>query len=186
MTAIPKKLLFTVHDYYKMLEFGILSEDDRVELINGEIIKMAAIGSKHAAYVKRIREMLGEILEKAVIISVQDPIHLDDLSEPEPDIAILKRRTDFYEQAHPEAADVLLLVEVADSSFAFDKKVKVPLYAKAGIPEVWLVDLQALELWVFHTPHKGKYQFSQAFATGDSIDIPVAGKPALDLNLLFQ
>ncbi|MBK7871303.1 MAG: Uma2 family endonuclease [Saprospiraceae bacterium] len=179
MTATLPKRLFTVEDFYKMLESGILNEDDRVELINGEIVEMSPIGSKHAACVKRLNELLKDLLGKSVIISVQDPIRINEFSEPEPDIAIVRRRADFYADSHPEPQDVLLLIEVADSSFPIDRKVKVPLYAEAGIPEVWIVDLIQEKMLVFRLPKGKKYQEEQKLSASDALTIPAASNPSI-------
>ena len=117
-----EKWHFTTADYYRMLEAGILTEDDRVELIEGEVIQMTPIGKRHAACVKRLNALLGRRFGDAVIVSVQDPIHLSEGSDPQPDLALLRPRTDFYAQSHPTPADVLLLIEVADTSVEFDRE----------------------------------------------------------------
>lgn len=132
---------FTVADYHRMVECGILSEDDRVELLAGQVIPMTPIGSPHAGCVNRLTRMLIHALGDRATIAVQNPAVLDNWSEPQPDVAVLKPRTDGYAAVHPGPADVLLLIEVADSSVARDREVKLPLYAAASMPEVWLVDL---------------------------------------------
>ena len=142
MSSQLAKRYFSVTEYYRMAEAGILTEADRVELIEGEIIKMSPIGSLHAACVKRLNRLLQRQCGDAVVVSVQDPVRLSDFSEPEPDIALLRARADLYAQSHPTPADVLLIIEVADTTVLSDRNVKVPLYARAGIPEVWLIDLQ--------------------------------------------
>jgi hypothetical protein len=124
-----------------MARAGILPEDSRVELINGEIIDIAPIGSRHAAAVKQLTRILTRAVGDTAIVSVQDPIHLDPHTEPQPDLALLRPRDDFYKTAHPRAADVLLVIEVADTSLHYDREIKIPLYARHGISEVWLVDL---------------------------------------------
>ncbi len=133
---------FTVHEYHRMAEVDVLGEDERVELIDGEIVAMTPISQRHAAAVKRLNRLLTRLPENEVIVSVRNPIQLDDSSEPEPDAALLRYRDDFYAAAHPTAGDVLLLVEVAESSAEYDRGVKLPLYARAGVPEVWIVDLR--------------------------------------------
>ena len=158
MSVQVEKWVFHVDEYHKMSEAGILSEDDRVELIEGEIIKMSPIGSRHAACVKRLNALLNRRVGQAAIISVQDPIRLDDYSEPEPDIALLKFRDDFYSQSLPTADDVLLIIEVADTSVEYDRSVKLPLYARAGIPEVWLADLPGDGVEAYSEPVNGAYQ----------------------------
>ena len=149
---------FTVGEYYRMAEAAILTEEDRVELIAGQIVAMSPIGSRHAACVDRLNGLLHRQLEQDFIVRVQSPIALDAYSEPEPDLVLLRPRTDFYADAHPAASDVLLAVEVADTSADYDRTVKVPLYAQAGIPEVWLIDLQESRIEVFAQPQGGAYQ----------------------------
>lgn len=145
---------FTVEDYHELGRAGILGEDDRVELIEGEIIDMTPIGSRHAAHVKRLVALFGERLGGTALLSVQDPLHLSDGTEPQPDLMLLRPRTDFYADAHPTPADVLLLIEVADTSAAFDRTEKARLYAAQAIPEYWLVDTNLGEVRV-HTDASG-------------------------------
>jgi Uma2 family endonuclease len=158
MAVQVEKWVFSVDEYHKMSEAGILSEDDRVELIEGEIIKMSPVGSRHAACVKRLNALLNRRVGQAAIISVQDPIRLDDYSEPEPDIALLKFRDDFYSQSLPTVDNVLLIIEVADTSVEYDRSVKLPLYARAGIPEVWLADLPGDGVEAYSELVNGAYQ----------------------------
>lgn len=141
------KRLFTVEEYHRMTRAGIFTEDDRAELIEGEVVEMAPIGSRHAACVARLTTLFSRVEEKG-IVWVQNPIRLGEHSEPQPDVALLRPRPDFYADAHPGPRDVLLLVEVAETSPEYDREVKLPLYARAGILEVWLVDLAqgAIEL----------------------------------------
>ncbi|MBA3246596.1 MAG: Uma2 family endonuclease [Pyrinomonadaceae bacterium] len=160
---------FSVGEYQRMAETGILTEDDRVELIEGEIIEMSPIGNRHAACVKRLNALLSRQLGQSAIVSVQDPIYLNDFSEPEPDIALLLPREDFYEQELPAASDVLLLVEVADTSIDYDRNKKLPLYARAGIPEMWLVDLSAHTITIYAQPLNSQYQFVQTCERGEAI-----------------
>ncbi|MCW9059633.1 MAG: Uma2 family endonuclease [Gammaproteobacteria bacterium] len=139
----------SVDEYHRMARAGILPEDSRVELINGEIIDMAPIGSRHAAAVKQLTRILNRTVGDTAIVSVQDPIHLDPHTEPQPDLALLRPREDFYKTAHPRASDVLLVIEVADHSLRYDREIKIPLYARHGISEVWLVDLQSNRISLF-------------------------------------
>ncbi len=132
----------TVADIYRMLDAGILHEDSRVELIDGELLDMAPIGSDHATTVDRLMKALVLACGDRAIVRAQNPVRLDDLNEPQPDFSILRPRPDGYRHGHPGPADVLLLIEVADSSLRFDRRVKLPLYARFGIPEVWIADLQ--------------------------------------------
>lgn len=143
MTVQTLKRLFTTSEYHRMAQNGILSEDDRVELIEGEILEMTPIGSHHASRVDRLNALFSERLGARAIVRVQNPIHISAHSEPQSDLALLEPRDDFYAEAHPEPEDVLLVVEVAETSADFDREVKLPLYARAGIPETWLLDLAA-------------------------------------------
>lgn len=152
---------FTVEEYHRMAAAGILSEDDRVELIEGEIVEMTPIGSRHASCAIRLNQLFSQRLGQRALVSVQNPIRLGERSEPQPDLALLRPRPDFYAQAHPEPRDVLLLVEVAETSGAYDREVKLPLYARAGIAEVWLVDLEHAGIEVYRQPGPQGYQFVQ-------------------------
>lgn len=148
---------FTVDDYHEMGRAGILDEDDRVELIQGEIVEMSPISSTHAAIVARLTQLLVQQLPEQ-IVWVQNPIQLGTQSEPEPDIAVLRSREDYYASELPHAEDVLLLVEVADSSLRRDREVKLPLYAAAGIAEVWVVDIDGRRVEICQIPTSAGYQ----------------------------
>ena len=132
-----------------MGEAGILGEDDRLELIEGEIVRMSPIGSRHAACVDRLNALFTARLGKRAIVRVQNPIVINRRTEPQPDLSILKPRADFYAAKHPEPGDVLLVVEVVDTSAGYDRTTKLPLYARAGTREVWIVDVvrQAVEVY---------------------------------------
>jgi Uma2 family endonuclease len=150
---------FTAKDFHRMVEAGILREDDRVELLHGEIVDMPPIGPGHASGVKRLlNSFLPLQLEGEVILSVQDPIHLGGHSEPQPDLALLKPRPDFYAQGHPGPQDVLLAVEVMESSAGYDREVKVPLYTRFGIPETWLVDVERGLIEIYRDPSPEGYR----------------------------
>jgi Uma2 family endonuclease len=150
--------LFTVDEYHRMAESGILDEDDRVELIGGEIIRMSPTGSRHAASVSRLNRIFNKRLGNEAIVRVQDPILLSDLTEPEPDVALLRPREDFYSGGHPRPEDVLLVVEVAETSLSIDRNAKVPLYALSGIPDAWVVDLAGASITTYSRPEGGTYR----------------------------
>jgi Uma2 family endonuclease len=169
MSVQVEKWIFTVDEYHRMSEAGILSETDRVELIEGEIVKMSPIGKYHAACVKRLNRVLNRKIGDEAIVSVQDPIRLDDYSEPQPDIALLKPRADFYAQGLPQAEDVLLIIEVADSSVEYDRNVKLPQYAKAGIPETWLGNLREDRIEAYSQSVNGVYQKVRIINRGESL-----------------
>ena len=168
---IPHKR-FTVDEYHRMAEVGILSEDDRVELIDGEIVEMSPIGKHHAACVKRLNALLTEILGRHAIVGVQDPVQLNDSSEPQPDITVLKFRADYYEERPPTPADTLLIIEVADSSLDFDRLVKLPRYACGGVLEVWIVNLTAGVIEVYREPVAGEYRETEQAGRGDELKLP--------------
>jgi Uma2 family endonuclease len=158
MSVQVERRVFTVEEYHRMAEAGILSEDDRVELIDGEIIKMSPIGSRHVACVNRLNAVLTSAIGRAAIVSVQNPFAVNDYSEPQPDIVILKPRNDFYAHSLPTAQDVLLIIEVADTSLSYDRNVKVPAYARAGVPEVWIADLAGGGIEAYSEPVSEVYQ----------------------------
>ncbi len=147
----------TVAEYHRMGEVGILGERDRVELIEGELIARSPIGNHHSGTVNALTRMLVRAVDDNGLVAVQNPVQLDDHSEPEPDFAVLKPRADDYRQATPRADEVLLIIEVADSSLAYDRAVKRSLYARHGIPEFWIVNLAASEVEVCRAPMGDAY-----------------------------
>lgn len=157
----------TVADFYKMAEAGILGEDSRVELIDGEVVDMAPIGSKHAFVVSRLAQFFTLAARNQYLVSVQNPLRLDNRSEPQPDIALLKPGN--YMDNLPSASDVLLIVEVAHSSINYDRGVKLDLYARHAIPEVWLLDLMGGELLVCRKPADGQYRTLLKPLPGESV-----------------
>lgn len=166
------KRLLTVSEYHKMAEVGILDEDDRIELINGEIIEMSPIGSLHTSHVKRIMRLFHRLSTgDEFLVSVQDPIQLGRHSEPQPDLALLRYQEDFYEKKHPQPEDIILVVEVADSSIGYDREVKRPLFASVDIQEFWIVNLEAGQVEVYKKPVNGDYASRQDFKRGDTIFI---------------
>jgi Uma2 family endonuclease len=138
---LTRRHRLTVDEYYRMAEVGVLTPDARVELIEGEIIDMAPIGTRHGSAVKRLTQLLTSALGDSVIVAVQDSLRLSKRSEPQPDLMVLKPRADFYREAHPSADDVLLLIEVSDTTARYDRGIKLNLYARHGVQEVWVVDL---------------------------------------------
>ncbi|MGL5064162.1 MAG: Uma2 family endonuclease [Microcoleus sp.] len=169
MSVQVQKRLFTVREYHLMGEAGIFGEDDRVELIEGEIIVMAAIGTRHATCVRRLIQQFRPIPEEIAILDVQNPIQLTERTEPQPDVVLLQFRADCYAEAHPRADEVLLLVEVSDSTVDFDRDVKVPNYARSGIQEVWLWDLEENCLEVYRNPTGNGYALMQRFWRGQQV-----------------
>jgi Uma2 family endonuclease len=149
---------FTVDEYCRMTEAGILTAEDRVELIEGEIVQMAAIGVEHAFAVGAFNRLLGAALGDRAILWPQNPVRLSDSTMPQPDILLLQPPIDRYRMRHPRPEDVLLAIEVADTTHRYDRLVKMPLYARAGIPEAWLADLPGEALEVYRQPSPAGYQ----------------------------
>lgn len=179
------KRWFSVDEYYRMAKAGILTEADRVELIEGEIIEMSPIGSGHAGCVKRLVALLSGQIGQDAVLSVQDPISIDEFSEPQPDIALVRPRADFYSEGHPKASDVLLLIEVADTSVEYDRNVKLPLYAKARVPEVWLVNLPQETIEIYRQPLDKSYREVRLVKRGESIESEAVSELKLEAEKIL-
>jgi Uma2 family endonuclease len=179
--AVRQPYRFTVEDYHRMAEVGILGEDDRVELIEGEIVEMPPIRSLHGGTVKALIHLFSKYIGDRAIVAAQDPVRLTDISEPQPDLMLLRPRPDFYRDSHPTPADVLLLVEVADTSAAYDRSEKLPLYARAGIPEYWLVDLERGVLEVHRSVAGDRYGEVHELAAGARV--APASLPDVELDV---
>ena len=162
------KRWISADEYERMGETGIFPPDARLELIEGEIYEMSPIGSPHAACVTYLTHILSEF-GGGFSVRVQNPIRLNDFSEPQPDLALVRWRDDFYRNAHPTPTDVLLVVEVADTTVETDRKVKVPLYAKAGIAEVWLVNIPEELVEVYSGPSDDVYRQVEQFGRGSRV-----------------
>jgi Uma2 family endonuclease len=173
---------FTVNDFQTMIETGILAEGAPYELLNGEIFHMAAIGRKHAAKVNRINSRLHDMLGEVHVIAVQNPIELGTVSQPQPDIAVLRWQNDFYESGHPEPQDIYLLIEVADTTLESDRTFKLPVYAEAGIAEVWIVNLQDNCIEVYRNPSGTVYQSIQTFIKGQTLTIELLPGVSIEVD----
>ena len=174
-SVAPARHRLSVDDYHRMAEVGILRAEDRVELIDGDLIDMAPIGQEHAAVVSGLAEALFVACAGRAIVWPQNPIRLDAASEPQPDLAVLRRRADFYRRgARPGPADVLLLVEVADSSLRFDRGVKLALYARAGIGEVWIVDVKRGMVEAYSGPAGDRFGRMAEYRAGDRVGLVMA------------
>ncbi|NEO56847.1 MAG: Uma2 family endonuclease [Okeania sp. SIO3B5] len=171
MSVELQKRKLTVKEYYQMAEVGILKPDERVELIAGEIIKMAPIGIPDAGCVRRLNGIFNKLLSGKAIVDAQNPIDLNNESEPQPDLVLLKWRDDYYAEKHPQPEDILLLVEVADSSIKYDREVKVDLYAENGICEVWLININQQLVEVYRQPVENSYQYQQQFSREQNLTI---------------
>ncbi len=169
MSAHAQRLQFTVTDYHRMIDTGILAEDDRVELIEGEILQMPPVGSGHAGRVNILNRHLSLKLGERAIVAVQNPIQANDLSEPEPDLAILQPREDFYIQGNPRPEDIFWLIEVSDSSLKLDHELKLPLHARNGVSEVWVVNVPGAVVEVYRSPEGGGYRDRSELRRGDSL-----------------
>lgn len=169
MTIQAQKKLFTVDDYYKMAQVGILDPTDRVELIRGEIITRSPINSLHASIVDRLMRLLIQKLQDQFIVRCQNPIHIDEYSEPEPDLVIAKFQEDEYFSQHPLPYDVYLVIEVADTTLKQDRKVKLALYAEVDIPEVWIVNLKERTIEIYAEPLDGNYHSKTSAQIGEKV-----------------
>ena len=156
--SLPPRHPIDVDAYYRMAEEGLLAPDARVELIEGEIVDMPPIGSSHAGNVIRLARILYSATSGRALVASQSPVRLGGFSEPQPDLMLLKNREDDYRNSHPTAQDVLLLVEVSDSSLRSDRNIKIPLYARHQIPEVWILDLEGRQLLVHRSAVDGRYR----------------------------
>jgi len=163
----PTRHRLNVDAYYKMAEAGILESPHHVELIGGEIFDMPAIGSPHAAVTNRLSRHFSRALrDEVALVNIQSPLRLDDFNEPQPDLMLLRPRSDDYWERHPSAVDVLLLVEVSESSLRYDRGTKLALYAKFSIPEVWIVDLLDSAIEVYRGPKEGAYGSRERLTSG--------------------
>ena len=165
----------SVDDFHRLAESGVLGEDDRVELIGGELIDMTPIGSRHAATVRNLINQLAGQLGNEHWVDAQNLVRLGEDSEPQPDVAVIRRRDHGYATRLPAAEDIRLVVEVADTSLAFDRDVKLPLYARSAVPEAWLVDLEAERIEVHSRPISGEYGHVDRYRRGMSVSSPILG-----------
>jgi len=186
MTVQLQRRTFTVDDYHRMLEAGILTEDDRVELICGEIITMAPIGSMHWGTVNWLDKRLQALLGDRALVSSQSSIRLGRDSEPQPDIAVFRPRPDYYIGNLPTAQDAYLVIEVADTTVAFDREVKVPLYGKAGVPEMWLVDIPQRRVEVYRSPSRDGYGSVRYASPGEMVSLATFPDVALQVAELLR
>jgi Uma2 family endonuclease len=191
MTAAPheERIAYhriTVDQYYRMAEVGLLTADERVELIDGVIIDMAPIGSRHAGALRRLNRLLTAAVGTRAIVSGQLPLRLGRSSEPQPDLALLRPRDDFYEAEHPRAEDVLLLIEVSVTSARYDREVRVPLYARSRIPEVWVADLTTATLLIHRSPDGVSYSDVVALRTPGVIELAAIPGVRVDLSELLR
>ncbi len=158
---------FTVEEYQRMGETGILREDDRVELIDGQVVKMTPIGPPHAGTVTALNRLLARAIGDRAVLNVQNPVVLSGFSEPQPDLTLLMPPEETYRRRHPEPRDVLLLIEVSDTSGPYDRGVKLALYAESGIPEYWIVDVARNVIEIYRSPSGDHYAPVEEHRPGD-------------------
>jgi len=176
---------FTVEEYHRMGDAGILREDDRIELIGGEIVAMSPIGSRHAACVRRPVRMLERQIGAEALVDSQNPIRIDPHTEPQPDLVVLQTRSDYYEHGHPTPVDVLLIVEVAETSLVYDRQVKLPLYARAGVREAWLVDLNGVSVERHTLPGEQGYSQVARAGRGEALPSTVLPNVTVEVNAVL-
>ena len=164
---------FTVDEYRRMADAGVFQPDERVELIDGEIVEMSPIGRRHANCVNNLTRLLITRLGDRAIVSPQNSIQISVRSEPQPDLTVLRRRAVSYKDEDATASDVLLLVEVADTSIAYARSVKLRLYAAAGIPEIWIVDAAGEGIEIYRSPESGGFREAQRARPGGTVT-PIA------------
>jgi Uma2 family endonuclease len=180
-----KRRQFTLEQYHQMIATGLIPEGDRVELIDGEILEMAAIGSRHAAQVNRLTRLFSRQLGDDVLVSVQNPLEIGPRSEPEPDVVLLRGRADYYESGHLQPSDVYFVIEVADSTVDFDRNVKALTYARSGIVEYWLVNLTIDAIEVYRQPAPNGYQFVETKQRGESIGLAALSDVTFTIDQLL-
>ena len=183
--STPTRHRHDVAAYYRMAEAGILPKGGRVELIDGDVIDMVPIGSPHAGYTNALVQAFARAAaDGAVLLTVQTPLRLDAWNEPQPDVMLLRPRPDRYKARHPSAADVLLLVEVSDSSLVYDRNTKLALYARFGVPEVWIVDVAGGAVEVYRAPKNGAYAHLERLM-GGSLSPALVPELAIDVAALL-
>ncbi len=181
----PQRRKLSTEQFERMGETGILGPDARVELIEGELIEMPPIGSRHAAAVDFLSMHFARAVGDAAVVRTQNPLRLADDSEPQPDLMLLSPSADRYRSAHPRPEDVLLLIEVADTTLAFDRETKLPLYARHGVSEVWILDLDAQQLEVYREPRAGSYHRKLERRESDAIAPVALPTAALRVGAVF-
>ncbi len=185
MAIQTQRWQFTVADFSRMAQAGIFADDDRVELIEGEVRPMSPIGTRHAAIVKRLIAYLARNIPDRLILGVQDPIELSDYTQPQPDISVVLARDDFYAGAHPGPAEVLLVIEVADTSIEYDRDEKVPLYARTRIAEVWLVNVETETVTQYDQPDGTRYRGERTLGPGEVIVSSNVGALQVPVDVVF-
>jgi Uma2 family endonuclease len=178
---LPKRWI-TVMEFEDMFKAGIFRQDERLELIEGEVFAMSPIGISHARCVNYLVNFLVQLFAGKIIVSAQNPITIDDYSQPQPDIALLQWRADFYGQAHPRPHDILLAIEVADTTVSYDRKIKIPCYSKADIHETWIVNIPAERIEIYAQPVNGEYSIVKYFQRGEEVQSHTISELKIGVN----
>ncbi|HJS72649.1 MAG TPA: Uma2 family endonuclease [Vicinamibacteria bacterium] len=181
MSAAISRHLFTTQEFRAMIEAGVFQEDDRLELVDGEIVEMSPIGSRHAACVRKLIRLLRSVGDRA-LLDVQNPLGVSDDNDFYPDVVLLRPRSDDYAGGIPPASDTILVVEVSDTTLQFDRSIKKPRYAAAGAPELWIVDLEGSRVWVHRKPLEGDYGEVFEARSGDVLKVP--GMPDVEIPVV--
>ncbi len=181
---------FTLDEYHHLIELGFFHENERVELIRGELVQMVAKGTAHTTCCRNLIRELAKLIAGKAELQCQDPINLPSGSEPEPDFAIVRSMPDNYLSAHPTPADIFLVIEIADSSLNYDRDIKMPLYAEAEISHYWIFNVVANQLEAYSEPYQDQqtnfgYRCKRIFLANQSVEIPLPSSPSLDLSNIF-
>ena len=182
----PTRFKLTIEQYHRMGELGILGPEDRVELIDGELIRMAPIGSMHRGLVIRLNRLLVQRVGRSAVVSPQNSLILSNVTEPQPDLAVLRWRDYDYLRDTPWSRDALLVIEVADSSLRFDRNVKLGFYAESGVPEVWIVDVRGRQVLRFRGPAQRAYALEDVVAAGGVLECASLPGVRVTLDELFE
>jgi Uma2 family endonuclease len=176
----------TVDEYYDMARTGLIGPDERTELIEGEVVRVAPIGDRHGDAVEALDKLLHQAVADRAGVRCQMPVRLDKYSQPEPDLVVMRPRTGRNDRGHPSAVDVFLIVEISYSTLRYDFSVKVPLYARHGVPEVWVIDLKHHKLHLYKSPVEGSYKHVTSVSDGGSTVIPGVGGATVDLSEILS
>jgi Uma2 family endonuclease len=180
----PVKLRFSVDDYYKMIELGMLKDYEKAEIIEGELIKKMTVGDRHAAVVDRLTKIFVRAVSDDILVRIQNPVRLSDFNEPEPDV-LLADLTKYDGKRHPRPAEVLLLVEVSDSTLKYDRDTKLPLYAESLIGEIWIINLVNEIVEVHTKPEFGVYQSVRIYRRGETIESEAISGLTIETNKIL-
>jgi Uma2 family endonuclease len=184
-SSLNARYLLNINQYHQMIEHGILTENDKIELIKGELITMSPVGIKHVAFVNRLNRIFHKKLADQVLVSVQNPVTLDEQSEPEPDLVLLRPSVDDYESQKPQIEDILLIIEVSDRTLKYDRTVKIPLYSEAKIREIWIIDINSECVEIYRYANTEGYDQMQRYRLGETLSILAFPDIYLTVNEIF-